>query len=192
MKHPDYAVRVAPEALNWLRSLPLNGPADEVAAVQAIFAWLEQLNLADLGPRASEAFDEFNALYAEARDLQDAQADLEAIAFTCRLMLFALAGVEAAHDAETGNIDVSEPPISREEFRRRHIAPLNAESRRLVRALRRRYRVPHGRVRGARGCGHRRVRRNAAQRAAGVRSGTDPGDPELAQATRDERLAVVA
>jgi hypothetical protein len=177
MKHPDpeQVLRVNSEAIEWLRGLTLTGPEEDVSAAQNAIDWLEDLNVDTLNSAARDALDEFTYVYHQARGIAGPHGDRDAVAFVCRVMLIMLIAAKA-HAERDDDTEHVQSEISRDEFRQRHIAPIRAESRRLVRVLRRRYRVPHGRVRGARGCGHRRARRSGTKRAAGIRAGTDPGD----------------
>jgi hypothetical protein len=164
-------------AVGHLRSLKFTGSAEDLAIVEELIDWLEAVDIGSLGPRAEETLLTFAETYDAACEAEAAKFPARAIAFVWDVTIKMLLAAKTRHEIETGQIDTSERRMSREEFHHKHIAPLYAEARRVERSLRGHRRVPQRHTgRRTRGC--TRARRTGARRAAGVRSGSDPGDPD--------------
>lgn len=172
------------KAVERLRSLPLEGAAEDLAVTAEMIDWLEAVDIPSLSHDVTESLLTFADLYDAACDLEASNAPASAIGFSWGCAFKMLLVAQTRHQRETGLVAASDPGMSREEFHREHIAPLAAEARRVERTLRRHYRASSGRVRGAHGCNHRRAPRRAARRAAGIRSGTDPGDDSPGESPR--------
>src|SRR5215203_1645957 len=155
--------------------------ADQLSTADAevladALAWLRRLDLATAGPDTLSAVDDVADVLGVLRELEAVSAAPAAVEFVSYTLFRLLIVAQTAHERETGTLEPAEEPISAAEFRRRHIAPIEAEARRVVRVIRRQARPDRGTRCHVRPRGRRR--RTAARRAAGARSGNDPGPGE--------------
>ena len=151
-------------------------PDDRLVLAEAV-AWLRGLDLTTAGPDTRAAVTDVAATLQRFQDLEAAGAAPVALRFIFSCLVRQLVVAQVVHERETETLIPEGEPISADEFRRRHIAPIDAEARHVVRTLRRQAKTrrrPRCQARP------RARRRAAARRAAGIRSGTDPGEDGLA------------
>jgi len=149
---------------------------DEREVFAEALAWMRALDLTTAGPDTLAALDDVAEQLHVFQAMEAAGAPRVALQFTFKMLARLLVTAQVAHERETGTLIPEGDPISADEFRRRHISPIQAEARRVVRVIRRQARTDRSRCPRPRG--RRHPRRMAARRAAGIRSGNDPGADE--------------
>jgi len=152
----------------------LTASDDDREVFAKALAWLRGLDLTTGGPDTRAALEGVAETLHRLEHLEAIGAAPTALKFIFKVLACQLIEAQVTHERETGTLIPEGEPVSADEFRRRHITPMQAEARRVVRVMRRQARANRSRCHARPHA--RRLRRTAARRAAGIRSGNDPGD----------------